>query len=46
MYNSIVMMYASYVIDKKITIESCPPMLQPMIQAVVDEMTKKPEEVA
>lgn len=45
MYSAIVMMYASYIVEGKIKIESCPPVLQPMIQAVVDDMTKKPEEV-
>lgn len=44
MYSAIVFMYASYVMNGKITIESIPPMLKPLVEEMLAEMTKKPED--
>lgn len=44
MYSAIVMMYASYIIEGKWDIENTPPMLRPMIEELIADLTKKPVE--
>lgn len=44
MYSALVMLYASYVLDGKWDIENTPASIRPMIQEIVDEALKKPEE--
>lgn len=44
MYSALVMLYASYVIEGKWDIENTPPSIRPMIQEIVDDALKKPED--
>lgn len=44
MYSALVMLYASYVIEGKWDIENTPDILRPMIQEIVDDALKKPED--
>lgn len=44
MYSALVMLYASYIIEGKWDIENTPDILRPMIQEIVDDALKKPED--
>ena len=44
MYSSLVMLYASYIIEGKWDIENTPAILRPMIEEIVNEALKKPQD--
>ena len=46
MYSALVMLYASYVLEGKWDIENTPASIRPMIQEILDEAQKKPEDNA
>lgn len=43
MYSSIVMLYATFVIDGKWDINNIPAMFKPLVDELIAELTKKPE---
>lgn len=44
MYSSLIMLYASYILEGKWDIENTPASLRPQIQEIIDNAQKKPEE--
>lgn len=44
MYSALAMLYASYILEDKWEIENTPKVLRPVIQEIIDNALKKPED--
>lgn len=44
MYSSIVMLYATYVIDGKWDINNIPQLFKPLVEELIADLTKKPSD--